>query len=246
MTGWGGHLGGTRLSERAKRLVGVYYNEFEPQAAATLRELIRVGVIAEGDVDDRSIVDVSADDLKGYTQHHFFAGCGVWSYALRLAGWPDDLPVWTGSCPCQPFSVAGTRKGSDDERHLWPTWFKLIQQYKPEVVLGEQVASADVIGKVRHEYAGEDSTAWLDLVQTDVENAHYTSGRRCAARQTQSLVHGLRRVPEITREAMWVVGRETGNYLPTPWTWQRSWRVGRHLEPRTANHAGAIAANQTA
>jgi hypothetical protein len=37
------------------------------------------------------------------TQCHFFAGIGVWSYALRLAGWPDDRPVWTGLLPLSTF-----------------------------------------------------------------------------------------------------------------------------------------------
>ena len=86
---------------------GSYYNEIDPKAAAWLRELIAAGLIAPGDVDERSIADVRPDDLAGYGQHHFFAGIGGWSYALRLAGWPDDRPVWTGSCPCQPFSAAG-------------------------------------------------------------------------------------------------------------------------------------------
>ncbi len=80
-----------------------YYNEIDPYAAQWLRNLVNAGHIAPGDVDERSIVDVRADDLKGYVQCHFFAGIGGWSIALRLAGWPDDRPVWTGTCPCQPF-----------------------------------------------------------------------------------------------------------------------------------------------
>ena len=75
--------------------VSSYYNEFDPFAAAWLRELIKDGQIADGEVDERSIVDVRPDDLRGFTQCHFFAGIGGWSYALRLAGWPDDAPVWT-------------------------------------------------------------------------------------------------------------------------------------------------------
>ncbi|ALX94664.1 methyltransferase [Serratia fonticola] len=137
-----------------------YYNEIDPFAAQWLRNLIAAGHIAPGDVDERSIEDVTPNDLKGYTQCHFFAGIGVWSYALRRAGWPDDRPVWTGSCPCQPFSAAGKGKGFADERHLWPAWYHLIQQRRPERIFGEQSASSDGL-------------SWLDLVQADAEKAGY-------------------------------------------------------------------------
>ena len=147
-----------------------YYNEHDPRAAAWLVELIRGGHIAPGIVDERGINDVRPGDLAGFTQCHFFAGIGVWSYALRLAGWPDDRPVWTGSCPCQPFSNAGSRAGFDDERHLWPAWFQLIAQCRPATVFGEQVASKDGLG-------------WFDLVHTDLEAAGYAVGAAdlCAA-----------------------------------------------------------------
>lgn len=138
-----------------------YYNEIDPYAAQWLRNLIAAGHIAPGDVDERSIVDVRPDDLRGYRQCHFFAGIGVWSYALRLAGWPDDREVWTGSCPCQPFSAAGARKGLADERHLWPTWAGLIAQRRPGVVFGEQVAA-------------KDGYAWLDVVHADLEAMGYS------------------------------------------------------------------------
>jgi DNA (cytosine-5)-methyltransferase 1 len=144
-------------------LSGAYYNEIDPKAAATLRQLIKHGYIAPGDVDERSIEDVLPRELAGYTQCHFFAGFGIWSYALRLAGWADDVPVWTGSCPCQPFSAAGKACGFADERHLWPAFFHLIQHGKrPNIPLyGEQVASPDAL-------------AWLDLVQTDLEAEGHT------------------------------------------------------------------------
>jgi len=140
--------------------MAAYYNEIDPYAAQWLRNLIAAGHIAPGDVDERSINDVKADDLKNYTQCHFFAGIGVWSHALRLAGWPDDRPVWTGSCPCQPFSAAGKQQGTADDRHLWPVWAELIRQRKPAVVFGEQVEAA-----IRH--------GWLDLVQADLEGIGY-------------------------------------------------------------------------
>jgi DNA (cytosine-5)-methyltransferase 1 len=140
-----------------------YYNEIDPYAAQWLRNLIAAGHIAAGDVDERSIEDVRPDDLRGYTQCHFFAGIGVWSYALRLAGWPDDRPVWTGSCPCQPFSAAGKGAGFADERHLWPAFFHLISERRPAKVFGEQVAS-------------KDADPWIDLVQDDLEALGYAVG----------------------------------------------------------------------
>lgn len=115
-----------------------YYNEIDEHAAEWLRNLIAAGEIAPGDVDTRSIEDVNPDDLKGYTQCHFFAGIGVWSYSLRRAGWPDERPVWTGSCPCQPFSAAGKGKGFADERHLWPAFHYLIEQCRPALVIGDE------------------------------------------------------------------------------------------------------------
>ncbi|EKC9007012.1 DNA cytosine methyltransferase [Salmonella enterica] len=140
-----------------------YYNEIDPFAAQWLRNLIAGGHIAPGEVDERSIEDVTPDDLRGFTQCHFFAGIGVWSHSLRLAGWPDDKPVWTGSCPCQPFSAAGKGDGFADERHLWPHFFHLISERRPQHVFGEQVAAGN-------------ANAWFDLVQADLEGMGYAFG----------------------------------------------------------------------
>ena len=78
-----------------------YYNENDKYAAQWLRNLIAAGHLPDGVVDDRSIEDVCADELREFDQCHFFAGIGGWPYALRLAGVPDDASVWTGSCPCR-------------------------------------------------------------------------------------------------------------------------------------------------
>lgn len=140
-----------------------YYNEFDDKTAQWLRNLIDGGQIPQGHVDSRSITEVEPDELKRYTQCHFFAGIGGWSYALQLAGWEPTRPVWTGSCPCQPFSTAGKQKGKEDERHLWPVWFNLIRECRPPVVFGEQVASAITHG-------------WLDEVANDLEGEGYAFG----------------------------------------------------------------------
>ena len=143
--------------------MAAYYNEIDPYAADWLRNLIKSGHIADGVVDERSISDVQPNELQEFTQCHFFAGIGIWSHALRSAGWADDRPVWTGSCPCQPFSQSGTRKGVLDERHLWPHWHHLIAECRPSTIFGEQVASKDGLG-------------WLDLVQADMEGEDYAFG----------------------------------------------------------------------
>ena len=119
----------------------MYINEFDPFAAKWLKNLWPEAVI-----DDRDIRDVQAADVAGFERCHFFGGIGGWELALQLAGWPAGREVWTGSCPCQPFSSAGKRKGVQDERHLWPEWFRLIKEVRPQTIFGEQVASADVVG----------------------------------------------------------------------------------------------------
>lgn len=73
--------------------MSAYYNEFDPDAAAWLRSLIRRGLIPAGDVDERSIEDVCPTDLRGYTQCHFFAGIGGWPLALRGYGNAIVIPV---------------------------------------------------------------------------------------------------------------------------------------------------------
>lgn len=98
-----------------------------------------------------------------YTQCHFFAGIAGWSFALQLAGWPSDRQVWTGSCPCQPFSSAGRQQGKGDDRHLWPVWQRLIGECRPATVFGEQVASAIAHG-------------WLDDVYQGLEAQGYAVG----------------------------------------------------------------------
>ncbi|MGY5368789.1 DNA cytosine methyltransferase [Enterobacter oligotrophicus] len=174
-----------------------YYNEIDPFAAQWLRNLIAGGHIAQGEVDERSIEDVTPDDLRGFTQCHFFAGIGVWSHSLRLAGWPDDKPVWTGSCPCQPFSAAGKGDGFADERHLWPAFFHLISERRPQHVFGEQVAAGN-------------ANVWFDLVQADLEGMDYTFG---LVPFTSASIGA----PHIRERAYWVaesIGEQCQKLLP--------------------------------
>lgn len=144
-----------------------YYNEISVDAAAGISNLIAGGHITPGHVDTRSVVDVRPADLAGFERLHFFAGWAGWEHALSLAGWPEGQSVWTGSCPCQPWTRAGAVHGRNrafaDDRHLWPAWFDLIRQCRPHTILGEQVS--DAIGN-----------GWLDLVISDLEGEGYAVG----------------------------------------------------------------------
>jgi len=140
-----------------------YYNEVDRYCCDWLSNLMDAGHITPGKIDDRSIVDVSPDDVRGFERVHWFAGIAGWDHALNLAGWPDTRPVWTGSCPCQPFSAAGKGGGGADERHLWPHWFRLIRECKPRIVFGENVEAAIGWG-------------WLDAVLGDLEAEGYATG----------------------------------------------------------------------
>lgn len=198
-----------------------YYNEIEPGLAAWLQNLMDADLIMRGDIDTRSIEDVTPNDIAGYTQCHFFAGVAGWAYALDLAGWPRDRPVWTGSCPCQPFSAAGKGAGLADERHLWPAWFHLIAQCRPPVVFGEQVATS----------AGH---GWLDGVVSDMEGAGYACGAAVLQASCVSAPH--------KRDRLWFVADAEWNKQPRekPRSWPAG-RMGREQQPLSWNEPWADA-----
>lgn len=167
-----------------------YYNDTDPFVCDWLLELMKDGYISEGDVDRRSITEVEPSDLKGYTRCHFFAGIGGWDLALQMAGWSEDREVWTGSCPCQPFSSAGSNRGTEDERHLWPTFSELIAECCPPTVFGEQVASK----------AGR---SWLAGVFADLETMGY---RRSGADLCGAGVGS----PHIRQRLFWLADTNSG------------------------------------
>ena len=140
-----------------------FYNDNDGFCCQWLAKLMAQGCIMPGTVDDRSIVDVPPVALAGFTRCHFFAGIAGWELALKLAGWPADRPVWTGSCPCQPISSAGPQRGDADARHVWPAFHALIAECRPAIVFGEQVASGD-------------GREWLAAVRADLECLGYAVG----------------------------------------------------------------------
>ena len=196
-----------------------FYNDTDAYAAQWTRNLIEAGELAPGVVDERSVRDLQPADVASYRQCHFFSGIGIWSRALRDAGWPDDANVWSGSAPCQPISQAGRRHGFADERHLWPEWFRLIAACRPALVLGEQVSS-------------KDGLAWLDLVFDDLEGAHY-------AVQAIDLPACSVGAPHKRQRLYFVAyARERGReILSAPWLHDR-WQPGNDALGRGASDGG--------
>lgn len=191
--------------------MSAYYNENNALTADWLEALIKAQLLPGGEVDRRSIEDVAPEDLAGFNECHFFAGIGGWPYALRLADWPSCQPVWSGSCPCQPFSVAGKRRGEADERHLWPAFARLIEKRRPAIVFGEQVASK----------AGRE---WMQGVRSDLEEMGYAIGAAdlCAASVG---------APHPRQRLYWVAHAERLQQRGQKQRCRSARRVGRLIEP---------------
>jgi len=104
--------------------------------------------------------------------------------ADRFRGMVDII---TGGYPCQPFSLAGVRRGDQDDRHLWPEMLRVIEAVRPRWVIGENVAGHISMG--------------LDEVLSDLEAAGYTS--RCY------VIPAVAADARHRRDRCWVVGADT-------------------------------------
>lgn len=90
----------------------------------------------------------------------------------------------TGGYPCQPFSVAGKRKGKNDSRHLWPEMLRIIKEAKPKYVISENVKGHITCG--------------LDEVLNDLETAGYASETYCIPALSVGANHARERVYTIS------------------------------------------------
>lgn len=215
--------GAAKSAGRGKREVSAYYNEHEPYAAQWLENLARDGHIMPGRIDRRDIQQVESGDLDGFTRCHFFAGIAGWDYALKLAGWPTDRPVWTASLPCQPFSEAGKRQGESDDRHLWPVFYRLVCERKPPTIFGEQVEAG-----VRR--------GWLDRVFNDLEAKDYACGAVLLPAASVGALHCRQRIWWVAH-ANSVRSQRVRPAPKEPWTWEQLERLVQ-AETRVSVPAG--------
>lgn len=211
--------------------MSAYYNEFEPYVADWLENLIAAGHLPAGDVDRRSIEEVLPNDLEDYTQCHFFAGIGGWPYALRLAGWPDDRPVWTASPPCQDYSVAGSiwnvRAGADGRRgSLTGSALDLVEEIQPTTFFFENVPGIQ---------------KWLAPIKGRLEASGYTLS-------VQNRTAGSVGAPCLRRR-LWMAADRNGTRLQECWPCRSStspgvaWRATPRDIWRTASSGDRVLAD---
>ena len=93
------------------------------------------------------------------------------------------IDIITGGYPCQPFSVAGRKKGEEDPRHLWPEMFRLIKELRPSWVIGENVSGHIKLG--------------LDTVLENLESEDYSARTFSISASSVGANH--------KRERVWIV-----------------------------------------
>lgn len=169
-----------------------FYNDNDPFVCQWTRNLMAAGLITKGTVDERSITELKPSDFAGYERCHFFSGIAGWEAALNLAGWQG--PAWSASCPCQPLSCAGQRKGHADKRHLWPAFYALVAECNPATIFGEQVASPD-------------GREWFAGIRADLEGLGYAVGGSDLCVASAGAPHIRQRIYWLAVSASEQVGR---------------------------------------
>jgi len=119
----------------------------------------------------------------------------------------DQIDIITGGYPCQPFSVAGRKKGEEDPRHVWPEMFRLIQELRPTWVIGENVGGHIKLGldSVLENLESEGYSARTFSISASSIGANHKRERvwiiaNLANSQRLGRAEGTKKSEELTRE----------------------------------------------
>ena len=120
---------------------------------------------------------------KNFPDVHIYGDVKELNYDRLKTDGIDTVDIITGGYPCQPFSVAGSQKGEQDPRHVWPEMFRLIKELRPTWVIGENVGGHIKLG--------------LDTVLENLESEGYSSRTFSISASSVGANH--------KRERVWVV-----------------------------------------
>ena len=124
--------------------------------------------------------------------------------------WRGKIDILTGGFPCQPYSVAGKRKGTEDDRHLWPEMLRAIREIQPSWIVGENVSGL----------ISWDGGMVFEEVQTDLENEGYEVWANVLPAASVNAPH--------KRDRVWFVAHRHSTGLQTERTQQQATRVEQY------------------
>ena len=163
-----------------------------------------------------------------------FCDIEPWSRKILAKHWPDvpiaedvkelandpdglvpDCDIITAGYPCQPFSLAGERRGSEDDRHIWPYIFTIIQRKRPSWCVFENVYGHVSMG--------------LDEVLSDLEGQGYAARPFIVPACAADAPH--------RRDRVWIVARNVGDTISS----RQSGNVRRRSEQKPQNGCANVA-----
>lgn len=115
--------------------------------------------------------------------------------------WQGQIDILTGGFPCQPFSSAGRRLGTDDDRYLWPEMLRVIRQIQPTFVIGENVAGIISMVQPGEEVKVGSTTSLFeendDIYQKNKSSSSKPSAQTLSVKDTPSSRLLFRLVPSV-------------------------------------------------
>lgn len=138
-------------------------------------------------------------DIRTLTKESFYERAKLWT-----------VDIVSGGFPCQPFSVAGKRRGAEDDRYLWPEMLRVISELRPSWVVGENVAGivSMELDQVLSDLEGIDYTCQAFIIPACAVNAPHRRNRVAIVAHSNRLGHkGTERLSENSgKDKQWGKG----------------------------------------